>query len=228
VGFDGVPSDWQDNYGQWLHVQSTCTATDATTSGITIGGWYRVAGAANTSSTLFTTDSIPTSWNYDPPKPPTKAALLKEKIRNQLTVIIRNAAGDRARLEYGMRSAADFRQVDAREARALVMLKGMLDADSWQRYLKNGFIVTRGPSGLVYQIPRGHQHVVVRREAKPVAELCIRVQDTRVPPTDRVAMLKLMAELDEERLWAEAGIHRCHDFGYYANPTVQQLQQLTA
>lgn len=122
---------------------------------------------------------------------------------------------------------ADFSQVSPSEIIALRLLRGMLNEEEWKRYLRYGFIIVRGESGLVYQIVRNQSHVRVYRSGTKVAELCIYVQGN-VPPTDSVIAKKVMVECSEKDLWHKANIHGQSKWPTKYQPTEEELVQLAA
>jgi hypothetical protein len=104
-------------------------------------------------------------------------------------------------------------------------MKGMTPEKEWRRYLKYGFVVVQGKSGMFYQVIRGQAHVRVFRKGTKVAELCIKVPG--VPPTDEVIARKIMIEYDEMRIWHDANIHG-NPMGYHHKPTEEELIRLAA
>lgn len=151
-----------------------------------------------------------------------KADLKREKIKRQLQARALNHHGLAAR---ATQPSADFTTVNPTELVALRLLKGMVDKDQWRRYLRYGFVLARGKSGMIYQIIRGQAHVKVYRRGDKVAELCIKVPG--VPPTDEVIARKVMIECDEMRIWHDANIHG-NPMGRHHKPTEQELFQLAA
>ncbi len=122
-----------------------------------------------------------------------------------------------------------FATVSNSEITALTLLKALLSENAWRRYLKYGFILVRGESGLTYQVIRGQDHIrVYSPVGKKVSELCIRIGNRvfEVPPTDEVVGKKIMIECSESELWAKANIrsHRFWDAGY--KPSEKELCDL--
>lgn len=149
---------------------------------------------------------------------PTKKDQLRAKIRVQL--------GDpQRRKRYN--TNADFTSVSGSEIVALQMLKGMVNQDEWKRYLRYGFILVKGISGLIYQIIRNNEHIKVYRKGNKVAELCISVRGG-VPPTDQVVAKKIMLECNEMNVWHEANIRNNRNWSAKYQPTEQELVQLVA
>ena len=215
--------------GYW----TTGTSTTSTyTTNLPTDQWVYVSGNRSTAGD-WTWDTVnipsvrvdPGSWQPDPKQ------LTRMRFQRQLTIEERNREGEIVR---AVRRSwdTDFSKVDNAEINALRLLKNMLDEATWKRYLKYGFILvqSRVAPHLRYQIFRGGGHVLVRHGRAIVAELCLSLDRSRVrtPPTDQVVALKLMAELDELRFWAEANIHSCRGMTYTDKPTAQQLRQLAA
>lgn len=91
--------------------------------------------------------------------------------------------------------------LDPAEIKALQLLKSLVDAENFRRYLKYGFVSVLGISGLVYNIYR-RGTVRVLDNHQQVASLCIHIKDG--PPTDEVIAKVLMAECDEPAIWAKS------------------------
>lgn len=160
--------------------------------------------------------------NPDPKR--AKEELFRQKMRQQITGgIPLNHRRAQCRATH---RPADFSQVSPSEVVALRLLRGMLSEEEWKRYLRYGFIIVRGDSGLVYQIVRNQSHVRVYRGGKKVAELCIYVNG--VPPTDQVIGKKVMVECCEKEIWHKANIHGQSRWPTKYQPTEEELVQLAA
>lgn len=142
----------------------------------------------------------------------------KQKWREQL-IVVRPGRGD---------YPAQFGDITKAEGTALVLLRRMLSDQQWRRYLKYGFIMVQGQTGLRYQIVRGQSHLKVYRRGDKIAELCLAV-DGNCPPTDHVITKKIMVECDEMGVWTRANIHGNAKWGYgLPRPTEKDLVQLAA
>lgn len=84
------------------------------------------------------------------------------------------------------------------ERKAIETLRDMITEEEYRRYIKYGFILVRGASGAVYQISRSEQHTKVWVNGKVVEEVCVRISDKSIPPTDNVIAFKAVIESDEE------------------------------
>lgn len=151
----------------------------------------------------------------------------KEEIKRNLEAqAIANTLNHHGRAVRAVHSPADFTKVSQSEIIALQLMKSMIPDREWKRYLRYGFVVAQGKSGMVYQILRGQDHVRVFRKGNKVAELCIKVPG--VPPTDEVIARKIMVECDEMRIWHDANIHQNSGFQYGVKPTEEDLVRLAA
>lgn len=147
----------------------------------------------------------------------------RQELRAQITGgEPRNHRGALARANH---NPADFTHVTQPEMVALQMMKSMLSEEDWKRYLKYGFVVVHGKSGLYYQVVRNQDHVRVYRQGKKIAELCIYVPG--VPPTDQVVAKKVMLECSEMDVWHKANI-RQHEWTAKYRPTEEELVKLAA
>lgn len=96
--------------------------------------------------------------------------------------------------------SVDFSTATPAEIQALQLLRGLVGQDEFRRYLKYGFIMVRGGSGLRYQVRRGRHVVDVWNERGRVDGICVYLQG-QFPPTDDTITRMLMAERDELELW---------------------------
>jgi hypothetical protein len=154
-------------------------------------------------------DWIPTiSGNWVPRKlsPEEK---LKRKIRDQLEPVL---SGEDGRPFRATDRSADFSTVQQNEIVALHLLRKMLDRDRWRKYLKYGFVDVQGKSGMTYQILRGQAHVRVLKQGVKVCELCVKLRNRAMPPTDEVITRMILAECDEADLWKRANAYMTPGF----------------
>ena len=91
------------------------------------------------------------------------------------------------------------------ELRARDTLRDMITENEFRRYLTNGFIMVKGPSGLWYQIFSNQIRIRVYEKGKKVAHLCIHT-DEKCPPSDHTINMKLMVEFDEMAVWQNSGL----------------------
>jgi hypothetical protein len=86
------------------------------------------------------------------------------------------------------------------ELKARETLRDMILEQDWRRYVTNGFLMVKGPSGNFYQVFADQSRTQIYREGKKIGSLCIHT-DRECPPTDHVINLKLLIEYDEPALW---------------------------
>jgi hypothetical protein len=234
-----ITAQWADNSGPYItpnncDIDATGTIVSTIVSNVIYvtrkwDGLTANSGTA-TSNILWPNENpiytyIQSNYPYtvDPKK--MKEEQFRQKMKQQITGSVPlNHRGAQPRFAHRL---ADFSQVSPSEIVALRLLRSMLDGEEWKRYLRYGFIIVRGESGLVYQIVRGQSHVRVFRGGKKVAELCIYVQGN-VPSTDSVIAKKVMVECSEKDLWHKANIHGQSKWPMKYQPTEEELVQLAA
>jgi len=84
------------------------------------------------------------------------------------------------------------------EIRAVETLREMITETEYRKYVVHGFILVKGRGGKVYQIFRGRTHTKVWKKGLLVKEICVRIQDPEIPPTDNVIAHKILIETSEE------------------------------
>lgn len=107
------------------------------------------------------------------------------------------------------RRGTQFSDADAPEMVALALLRKMVPQDDFRRYLRHGFVVVRGPSGLTYQIDRDRSaRIRVRDRGEEVARLCVHVGASwaSIPPTDEVVAKMILVECDEPDIWKRSNV----------------------
>lgn len=109
------------------------------------------------------------------------------KIRNNLgvTILVKSRADD-------------FRNTPKNEWYAIDTLREMITEAEFRKYMAHGFILVKGQSGHVYQIFRCRKHTRVWENGEVVEEVCVRIKDRRIPPTDSVIAFKILIETDED------------------------------
>ncbi len=238
-----LPRDqWTDFY---VNADSASTSITTTTSGnISTGNSVIIYDQWTNDSTSASTDRVfwpagvivendllngSTVITYPGGQLPDPKKMKEEQFRRRLKQQITGGIplNHRGALVRANHRPADFSQVAPSEVVALRLLRGMLNEEEWKRYLRYGFIIVRGESGLVYQIVRNQSHVRVYRGGKKVAELCIYVNGN-VPPTDQVIGKKVMVECCEKEIWSRANIHGQSKWPTKYNPSEEELVQLAA
>lgn len=117
------------------------------------------------------------------------------RIKNNLMIVIKS----RARI---------FHNVPKNEWHAAELLREMITETEFRKYMVHSFILVQGDSGKTYQVFRKRPHVKVWLNGKIVEEVCVNIEDRRIPPTDNVLALKVMIETDEEEFRKLANIYR--------------------
>lgn len=147
--------------------------------------------------------------NWGPTRPDRR-----KQLREQTRVRRQNHQG---RSPRAYRS--DFSDATPAELTALQLLRQLVGQDEFRRYLRYGFIVVQGMSGLRYQIDRKRHNIVVWADTGKVDNLCCYLRGD-FPPTDSVITRMLMAERDELELWRRGNSRAGRDV------TFEQLQAL--
>jgi len=115
----------------------------------------------------------------------------------------------------GLEKARDIREERARETLARV-----IGLEQYQGYLKKGFIVITGKSGLRYQIFPGHGITKVFNKGELVERLCVVLRGD-FPPTDSLIMRYLLILNDENKFRGYAIKHQVYAGGS-RHPEVRQ------
>ncbi len=120
-------------------------------------------------------------------------------------------------------------KVEPSEQKARESLREILLESEYRRYVTNGFIMVRGPSGRHYQVFRDRRHTEVYYRGKKAYSLCIRTAG-ECPPSDHVLNLKLRLEYDEESVWTGSNIRKYDEQGKstdeFLAPVELELPQL--
>ena len=132
---------------------------------------------------------------------PDKRQVLKDKIRNQLNPKILNHHGMPARA-----TKVNFNNSKENELVALNLLRQMVLPEVFKKYLKYGFVIVQGPSGLTYQVTRKSHIIGVWESGHKLATLCVYLKDHNIPPTDEVIAKMLICECDEQDIWKRANV----------------------
>lgn len=114
---------------------------------------------------------------------------------------------------------AQFSDASPAELTALQLLRQMVSADDFRRYLRHGFVPVRAESGLTYQVDR-HQRISVWDRGERVASLCVHLRGQGLPPTDEVVAKIIMIECDEADIWKRSNVSW---FALRDRPALRQL-----
>jgi hypothetical protein len=127
----------------------------------------------------------------------------REKIRSRLQVVVKSRADE-------------MREISPQEQVAMDTLREMISEADYRKYLKYGFVVVKGDSGDSYQIFRNRQHLKVWRKNVLVEEICVRIKDWGVPPTDKVIAFITMIRADEEEFKAMGNRYKMSQYAQAA------------
>lgn len=130
-------------------------------------------------------------YQYTPPDPNDR---LREIIRERMAPAV---VGKR-----GLKKPEDIREERARET-----LCRVIGLRNFQDYVKKGFVVIQGKSGLRYQIFPGHGITNVYRQGEMVERLCVVLRGD-FPPTDSLIMRYLLILNDEDKFRGYAIKHQ--------------------
>jgi len=84
------------------------------------------------------------------------------------------------------------------EQRALETLRELISESDYRKYIKHGFLMVRGSDGDMYQVYRERSHTKVWRDGKVIEEICVRIKDGNVPPTDNVIAFRTLIQINAE------------------------------
>jgi hypothetical protein len=94
--------------------------------------------------------------------------------------------------------ACPIGNASAAERVAMDTLREMVSESDYRKYLKHGFLMVQGSSGDMFQVFRDRSHTKVWRDGKVIEEICVRIKDASIPPTDNVIAFKTLIEIDDE------------------------------
>lgn len=80
---------------------------------------------------------------------------------------------------------------------ALETLREVISEAEFRKYLRYGFILVKGQSGDIFQIFRNRSHTKVWRNGKVIEEVCVRIREVNVPPTDNVIAFRQIIQTSE-------------------------------
>lgn len=109
----------------------------------------------------------------------------RAELRKNLTVIIKSRA-------------RPIRNIPKNEQMAIETLREMISEAEFRKYMAHGFILVKSKSGYVYQIFRNQAHTKVWKNGQLIKEVCVRIKDSKIPPTDNVIAFKILIEGSEE------------------------------
>jgi hypothetical protein len=174
------------------------TTTNVTTTNVTTTNGTTTNGTTSYGTTSYGTTSYGTT-SYDTTSCTTwaieltKTDMFRNQIRRQLASNVIS------------RSAKFWSQHHQEsEQRARELLRSLITPKEYREYLKKGFIVIQGPSGMIYQIFGGNKMIrsfIKDKSGKLIQHenICIVFSDPydNLPYTDWVIMRKMIVENDE-------------------------------
>jgi len=172
-----------------------------------------------------TTISGGASWNafvnLDPKA--MRQAQIRERFRHNLSLNVRKTTHA---LDDLMRH-----NMNDDEERARTLLKSMISTKQFKQYLRRGFFVTKGKSGMLYRIFGGHEEIksyVREKDGKyrKFESICIVFEDMNMPHTDWAIMRFLLIENDEFGMRKLANIRR--EDKNYRWPEIAEAMQIHA
>jgi len=102
-------------------------------------------------------------------------------------------------------------KVPHNEMVAIETLREAISETEFRRYIKYGFILVKAKSGDTYQVFRNRSHTKIWRGGKLIEEICVRIADRQIPPTDNVIAFKTMIEIDEEEFKKSGNRFKFHN-----------------
>jgi hypothetical protein len=98
--------------------------------------------------------------------------------------------------------ACPIEKISKAEQIALDTLREMISESDYRKYLKHGFVLVEGTSGDTYQIFRRSPHTKIWRDGILMEEVCVKLKDFDLPPTDNVIAFIAMVQTNEEEFKA--------------------------
>lgn len=90
---------------------------------------------------------------------------------------------------------------------AIESLREQITESEFRKYMKFGFVLVRGQNGKTYQIFRNKQHIKVWEKGKVIEEICVRIKNYKIPPTDKIIAFLNMIQIDEEEFRKTGNIY---------------------
>jgi len=100
------------------------------------------------------------------------------------------------------------KDVPENERVALESLREAISERDFRKYIKYGFLLVKGSSGDVYQIFRNRSHTKVWRGGKLIEEVCVRIKDSKIPPTDNILAFKTLIHTNEEEFKKMGNVYK--------------------
>jgi hypothetical protein len=81
---------------------------------------------------------------------------------------------------------------------AMETLREVISEAEFRKYLRYGFVLIKGKSGATYQIFRNRSHTKVWQNGELVEEICVRIPDAKIPPTDKIIAFRQIIQTSED------------------------------
>jgi len=104
--------------------------------------------------------------------------------------------------------AKPIQKIPENEQVAIESLREVITETEFRKYLKYGFVLVKGKNGRTYQIFRNTSHTKVWSGGKLIEEICVKIADYNIPPTDNVIAVKTMLETSEEECYKLANVYK--------------------
>jgi len=101
--------------------------------------------------------------------------------------------------------------ISAEETKAIDTLREMITEADFRKYIIHGFILVKGRSGRIYQIFRNRNHTIVWEKGIIIEEVCVRIKDTKIPPTDSLIAFKILIETSEDEFRKLGNVYNMRD-----------------
>ena len=98
-------------------------------------------------------------------------------------------------------------RIGSNEWTAINTLRDMISESDFRKFAKHGFILVNGKSGNIYQVFRKSPHTRVWKNGKVIEEVCVRIKNHNIPPTDNLIAFKTMIETDEEEFRKSGNVY---------------------
>ena len=180
--------------------------TSAVTSGLIVGqgnyrgtqGYVNVTSTAydlnvtgNVSSTAYEPLNVTGSINWFSSNniyvypAMSKEDEFKCKLKSNLCIIVKSRA-------------SPIQLKDQAEKVAIETLREVISEMEFRKYMRYGFVLVKGKSGSTYQIFRNSSHTKVWQNGVLVEEICVRIPDAKIPPTDKIIAFRQIIQTSED------------------------------
>ena len=112
-------------------------------------------------------------------------------------------------LVINIKSRANLiRDIPKNEQVAIETLREEITETEFRKYIKYGFVLVEGQSGKTYQVFRNESHTKVWKGGKVIEEVCVRIRDYKIPPTDNVIAFLNMIQIDENEFRKMGNVYK--------------------